>query len=48
MNKATTSTTAAPKPESKVKSDPKLKLVNDTDDLDEDEGETDGESDEGT
>lgn len=28
-------------------SDPKLKLVSDADDLDEDEAETDGESDEG-
>lgn len=48
VNKPAPSTTAAPLTESKVKSNPKLKLINDTDDLDEDEGETDGESDEGT
>lgn len=33
--------------QSKVKSNPKLKLINDADDLDEDEGVTDGASDEG-
>lgn len=47
VNKPTTTSTSAPMTVSKVKSNPKLKLISDADDLDEDEGVTDGASDEG-
>lgn len=48
MNKPTPSTTSAPLTAPKAKStNPKLKLISDADDLDDDETVTDGESDEG-
>lgn len=47
VNKPATTTTSVPTTVSKVKSNQSMKLISDADDLDEDEGVTDGASDEG-